>query len=468
MYNVLVVDDEIMVCKGISLILEKSALKLGEIFIAKNGFEALDIIRLERVDLVVTDIQMEQMNGIELMETIYLEDPSIPVIVLSAHGEFEYAQKAMKFGAREYIVKPVRPDHLIGVVGKALQERETKIRSIGEAELSRKFKLQDTSPGQQLILQELAFEGMAEAEALELLAGTGLHGLESRFSVMLAKPDLKNGGLSNAAITSLRDRNLLKYACRNLVEETLQDWKPIAFFLPSGLLATILQLTEKDAAYVDEGSRAATIAQKAHNHLVSYLNVGNAIGISGVGIGIGSWPRLLRDAQRALDWHGVHADHYVFYAGDFGQEVGTAGGTEPSTGRSGEPGPGIGSGAGVDTSMETLQRGGQQARPDSGSIAGQTMAYIDLHYRTKGLKLQDIAGAVHLSPNYLSYVFKKEVGMNMWDYVTQCRMTEGKRLLLSTDKRRYEIADEIGYETPEHFSKIFKRYYGIPLSEFKK
>ncbi|EFM10055.1 two component transcriptional regulator, AraC family [Paenibacillus curdlanolyticus YK9] len=457
MFNVLVVDDEIMVCKGISMILGQSGLQLGEIFIAKNGFEALDLIRLEPIDLVITDIQMEKMNGIELMETIFLEDPSIPVIVLSAHGEFEYAQKAMKFGAREYIVKPVKPDHLIGTVSRALQERETKIRSIGEAELNRKFNLQDVAAGHNMILQQLAFEGMAEAEALELLGSLGFRELESGFTMMVIKPDLKKGGRTETLITSLKDRNLFRYACRNVVEETIHDWKPIVFYLPTGSLAAVLQLTEKDAAYEAEGSRAATIAQKVHNNLEAYLHVESIIGISGVGLGLESWPALYGDAQRALEWHSLHPDHYVFYAGDFGEHASQP--TESAT---------------VDSNNEAAQQEqgstiqAVSAEQGATSVTAQAKAFIDANYQTKGLKLQDIASAVHLSPNYLCYLFKKDMKMNMWDYVTQCRMEEGKRLLRTTDKRRYEIADEIGYETPEHFSKIFKRYYGISLSEFKK
>ncbi|MBC8018883.1 MAG: response regulator [Verrucomicrobia bacterium] len=449
MFNILVVDDEIMVCRGISLILSQSVLPLGEIFIAQNGFEALDLIRLERIDLVITDIQMEQMNGIELMETIFLENPAIPVLVLSAHGEFEYAQKAMKFGAKEYIVKPVRPDHLISIVGKALEDREMMLRSFEKDALTRKYHLQENSSGDpSAILPELVFVGTDEREAIELLAGLGYRQLEERFCLLLVKPDLKKGGRTDVLITSLRDRKLMKYACRNVVEETVKEWKPLVFDLSTGFLAAILQLSEQDALYAAEGSRAATIAQKVHNNLTEYLNVDNVIGISGVGVGIGSWPELYRDAERALSWHHVHTDHYVFYSGDFA----------PSAIPAEE----------FQADNPSEKKEDAKRRSEVRGVISEAKAYIDLNFQTKGLKLQDIAGTVHLSPNYLCYLFKKDLGLNMWDYVTECRMEEGKRLVLTTDMRRYEIADAVGYETPEHFSKIFKRHYGVSLSEFKK
>ncbi|MFX8441245.1 helix-turn-helix transcriptional regulator [Acinetobacter baumannii] len=56
----------------------------------------------------------------------------------------------------------------------------------------------------------------------------------------------------------------------------------------------------------------------------------------------------------------------------------------------------------------------------------------------------------------------------MWEYVIKLRMEESRRLILHSDLRRYEIADRVGYESPEHFSKIFKKYYGISPSELKK
>lgn len=128
MVNILVVDDEPMICKGVAAILKQSNLDIAEVFIAYNGFEALDFIHLEKIDLVFTDIQMEKMNGIELIENIFMEDPTIPIVILSAHGEFEYAQKAIRFGAKEYLVKPITPPHLISVAAKLLGEKEEKQR----------------------------------------------------------------------------------------------------------------------------------------------------------------------------------------------------------------------------------------------------------------------------------------------------------------------------------------------------
>ncbi|WP_217594495.1 response regulator [Cohnella sp. GbtcB17] len=107
MYTVLVVDDEAIVCRGIKDSLEASDLNISQVLTAWNGYEALDYVRMESVDLVLTDIQMDGMNGIELMESILSEKPDIPVVVISAHDEFQYAQHCIRLGARDYLIKPV-------------------------------------------------------------------------------------------------------------------------------------------------------------------------------------------------------------------------------------------------------------------------------------------------------------------------------------------------------------------------
>jgi two-component system response regulator YesN len=149
---------------------------------------------------------------------------------------------------------------------------------------------------------------------------------------------------------------------------------------------------------------------------------------------------IYKEANEAIHWSEVHKDHPVFYIEDFGKHEG----------------PPV---AGSNVS--------NQIDEDNNGFIHSTIQYIDKNFRQKGLKLHDIADSVYLSPNYLSYLFKKIVGINLWDYVTKLRMEEGKRLILTTDKRRYEISDEIGYESPEHFSKIFKKYFGVNPSEIK-
>ncbi|RKP46737.1 response regulator [Cohnella endophytica] len=441
MYNVLVVDDEPMICMGVATMLKNANIDISEVFVAYNGFEALDYIRLEKIDLLITDIQMDLMSGIELIETLFTENPLIPVIVLSAHGEFEYAQKALRFGVKEYLVKPVVTKELIRLVRGLLTERDTQMRVLTDSTLSQKFSFEDMASNRNHLLNELVSEGFDESEVEEVFAYLGRR-FDGPFYCMLSiKLNLAKAGMYEADIRSFRDRNLLRYAALNVVEETLSRWDSLVFHGGSHSVSVVLQFSREEMDNPSRLNEQTMIAQLLHNNLLKFLRMKNAIGISTIREGMQSWADIAREADEALRWSEIHRDHDVFYIGDFGKHGGP-----PSAG-------------------EILAT--SRILDDNNSFIANAVQYMEGHYRQKGLKLQEIAEYVCLSPNYLSYLFKKIVGINLWDYVTKLRMNEAKRLLLTTDMRRYEISDEIGYESPEHFSKIFKKHFGVNPSEIK-
>jgi two-component system response regulator YesN len=117
MFRVLVVDDEMWLRKG--LIASLSWEQYGFIIAgeASNGIEALDLINQEPYHLVLVDIKMPQMDGLELMEKLNLRGVDIPlVIAVTGYDDFHYAQQCIKLGAFDYILKPVETDELLEVV----------------------------------------------------------------------------------------------------------------------------------------------------------------------------------------------------------------------------------------------------------------------------------------------------------------------------------------------------------------
>ncbi|MGG1516196.1 response regulator [Paenibacillus oryzisoli] len=437
MVNILVVDDEPMICKGVAAILKQSKLEINEVFIASNGFEALDFIHLEKIDLVFTDIQMDQMNGIELMENIFTHDPSIPVVILSAHGEFEYAQKAIRFGAKEYLVKPITPPHLIAIVTKILKDKEEKGQRFSQGEGVRSLP-KHMSHEINYYLNELMTSTIRPSEVASIMEQLDHRMNGTHFSMMTIKLALERGGRNDEEILSLKDRSLLKYAAMNVVEETAGQWQHLLFDNHHSRFTLLLQLTEEEKRGSSSINQLQMIAQMIHTNLQRYLHVKSQFGISRIREGVTEWPVLYREAMESLAYCEKHQDHYVLYIED------------------------IGGGANRANMTET------QVDEANHRIVYETKLYIEQHFRLKGLKLQDIADSVHLSPNYLSYLFKKVMGINLWDYVTKLRMEEGKRLILTTDKRRYEISEDIGYESPEHFSKLFKKHFGMNISDVKQ
>ena len=106
MYSVLLVDDERIILEGLSVVVEWERHGTALAGKAKNGAEALEMIREIRPDIVITDLKMPNMNGLELIAAVREEYPDIVFVILSGYDEFEYAQRAMQYGVRHYLLKP--------------------------------------------------------------------------------------------------------------------------------------------------------------------------------------------------------------------------------------------------------------------------------------------------------------------------------------------------------------------------
>lgn len=122
MLKVIIADDERIIRESISELIDWKNLGLELIGLCKNGIEAYDMILDESPDIVLTDIKMPGLNGIELIERITHTDPYIQFILLSGYGEFEYARSAMKYGVQHYLLKPCSVEQITGALKAASQE----------------------------------------------------------------------------------------------------------------------------------------------------------------------------------------------------------------------------------------------------------------------------------------------------------------------------------------------------------
>ena len=102
-----------------------------------------------------------------------------------------------------------------------------------------------------------------------------------------------------------------------------------------------------------------------------------------------------------------------------------------------------------------------------GSLLAKALSYIDENFRSDEISLNNVASAVNVSPNHLSSIFSKEMGMTFIEYLIKKRMDEAKELLMTTNKRSSEIAYEIGYKDPHYFSYTFKKTVGMTTKEYR-
>ena len=112
MYKALVVDDEPIILEGFDNLISWEEFGIEISAKAENGKAALQIVREEEIDLLITDIRMPEMSGLELLKTIRQEGKSIKVIILSGYDDFQYVKEASKYGIENYLLKPIEENEL--------------------------------------------------------------------------------------------------------------------------------------------------------------------------------------------------------------------------------------------------------------------------------------------------------------------------------------------------------------------
>ena len=120
--KVLIADDDKLIRKGLRMIIEEGAPYCEIIGEAFNGRQALEMIQLEKPDLLITDIKMPLMDGVELVKTVGSMGIKIRSIVLSGFDEYRYVRETMKSGVIDYLLKPVKDEVLIELLSKTCED----------------------------------------------------------------------------------------------------------------------------------------------------------------------------------------------------------------------------------------------------------------------------------------------------------------------------------------------------------
>ncbi len=126
MSKVIIADDEKKVCQLIYMLVDWKEFDMEVAAIVNNGIEVLEQVREHAPDLIITDIRMPGLNGLEMIEQVKAADNTIEFIIISGYRHFEYAQTAIKFGVNDYLLKPIKKEDLVSTLSKMqikLQEK---------------------------------------------------------------------------------------------------------------------------------------------------------------------------------------------------------------------------------------------------------------------------------------------------------------------------------------------------------
>ncbi|WP_391570700.1 response regulator [Cohnella sp.] len=249
MYKILIVDDERIIADGLADMLAESGLPLAAIRTAGSAAEALERHGEEKFDIVLTDIRMPRMDGLELFDRIRAVSEECRVIFLSGYSEFEYARTALKLGASDYLLKPVEDEEVVACLSKtigAMERERSRLSEHGRTarELSESLPYAQGELFRNLLhsLPEMA-ESALDDQFRELRVPFRSSAPVTSFAMSL--DDMERA-------LSFMDEALLQFMLQNMVGELLGDvCEFVCFAAGSGVFVVALQ--RKSAAAGRQG-----------------------------------------------------------------------------------------------------------------------------------------------------------------------------------------------------------------------
>lgn len=361
--KLLIVDDEPIVREGLKNNIDWNNMNLEVIGCASDGRSALELFTLNRADIVLTDIRMPFMDGLEMTKEVKKVDPLTVVILLSAYDDFKYAQEAIRLGAFDYILKPIDIDILKTTVKRAVDKRREVLNK--------------------------------EKETLPLLNKEDLKFYKAEyFKYPLKLED------ELAKAVKRGDSALAFNIFNNIWHEFIYKGYSVDFIKRWGLeLVAVV---------------TRSIIEIGENADILFKNTD-------------PWKQIseLKTKDKIHDWMQNIIEAVCEY---------------------------------VYLSKNTKNK----------KLIEMAVKMIHENYSDENISLNSIAEKLYITPNYLSTLFKNEMGITFSDYLTEYRIEKAKELLKDIRIKIYEISGAVGYTDSHYFSKIFKNMTGLTPKEYRE
>ncbi|MEK0314024.1 response regulator transcription factor [Cohnella sp. 56] len=408
-WTVWIADDERIQREGIVRHVPWEQMGLVLAGTAPDGEEALRLMRDAPPDILVTDIKMPIMGGLELAKHARTLNPRLKIIIISGYDDFEYARTAIELSATAYLLKPLYfPDLLntLQSVAAACEEEarleETRLRLQRQMEKSKPLAVRQ-------LLRDLLQGRLADPAAAS--AGMCEAGMpaEAEYVIgVLQTDEPMKAGKKEKESGDIRLAQKLERLCLGL------RWSA-SFWSDGGELIWVAAAQEEQSLNILEALR-------------SYANIELGCHLAAcVGAGI-------RDPF-------AFAQSYLRAAAELSRRAG----------------PGF---------DETILLGDAQAINKESPVQ-RIKAYIEARYAGP-ITVEELAKTVYLTPNYISNLFKEQTGETITDYVTGVRMRHARTQLADPQRKIYEIAESTGFNSTSYFSVVFKNMYGASPKEYRE
>ncbi|MEC0137419.1 response regulator [Paenibacillus macerans] len=517
MYSVIIVDDELFVRKGLIEMIDWESSGFKVIDESDNGEDALAIIQAKKPDLVVTDIRMPVLDGLELIEAASKLQLETEFVIISGHNDFRYAQQAVRFGVQDYVLKPIDPDDI--------QQALVKLRD----KLSAKQRLRDQNRrqmGEKLI--ETLLRDEIDETALDEWGQVSFFVDAKAFSYILL--EVNNVVPWKNAVCPARDR--LMEAIRETVQElgaaasppiVYEHRRTYGFIVPdtylipfSGDIRLFMRSALrrlKDAFALELRIYAGQSVESLNRLRFSYISAKetmqhkwlrhntHALLYSDIAGAELNYLHLrepsihaLIEAVEASDRDGIRSAIDRIFA-DFLERnfsieaiktsimqcvLGIVHSVRSVEGDEKELGliEAILGWHDYNLTLEELRGLFGEFVSEAAELVKQLYnssgksgihkikSYVDQHFQ-QNLSLKSLAAQFFMNPAYIGQLFKKHYGVYFNEYLLLLRIEEAKKLMRQKDMRVYEIAERVGFNSAEYFVSQFEKVEKMTPTEYR-
>lgn len=517
--KLLIVDDELQIRTGLAEEINWFDLGIEKTYIAENGIDAVELCETHHPEIIITDIRMPGIDGLELSRQVTELYNPVNIIILTGYSDFEYAKEAIKFGALAYLLKPVNIKELTDIVIKSIESIKYELelfknKSLFE-QMSRKEKLKSLIDFQGelddekiLIFKELTSIRITDFTlvgllSLDIINGTNVNQigiyLKSIFEeIMVEQPTNMLYWNDNTLLFTCHYKANLRYdKIKDIFNDRLHQMNQMlkAQFNSSVSLALS---SLRGIKYLPEMYLECTHCMKHRLYLgkksfldSKQLNKSTEAWISP--LNTSEFERVIelfenKKTQQYIEKLFTQLCEMKVTSSDFVrgicinmkkiliemiQEKGI------NSEQLIKDYPMLVKETPLLTTLKdyymwinnlyyvVLDKFSKLGGAQHSRIIIQTVDYISNHYN-EDISLTLLAEYTGKSKNYLGYLFKKEMNVSFIDYLNDIRIGEAKKRLRNSDDMIYEISEAVGFSDYKYFSSIFKKYSGISPIRYRK
>lgn len=519
-YKVFFVEDEVITREGIRDNVDWQANGFEFCGEATDGEMALPLLRITQPDVLITDIKMPFMDGLQLSKIVRERMPWVKIVILSGHDEFEYAQEAINLGVTDYLLKPVTVRKLQSVLQKLTLQLDQERK---EQDNLKKLQAQ-VEENQAMLRERLLFRlvvgAISPTEAVEKGQSLGIDLIARYYLVVILKIELGDRTKPydydeyqrvQSAVMQLAEKNPDVFVLK-------RDWGDLILMMKGStpeyleeerdlLLEEVRQLVAKTRYQltIGVGTYKKRIADISQSFVEALVNVQSPTHENksdlNRAVERGELLKVDRSAVENYLRYGVKDGFNEFfnaYIRPLGETalksnliknyifvdvvLATAKLVNDLGGDVDKLIPELNSIEMTMSNIKTIDQLQEQAykilssalayrdsQPNGQykNLIRRAKEYLEQHYTNPELSLTDMAAQANLSASHFSVVFSQEAHQTFKEYLTEIRINKAKELLRMTSLRSADIAYQVGYNDPHYFSSVFKKNTGLSPIEFR-